>query len=69
MHGFALNVSTDLSYFQLMNPCGISGCVMTSLETEMAAPVAMNAVRERVVAHFGEVFDREMRTEVIAHVH
>jgi len=69
MHGFALNVSTDLSYFSLMNPCGISGCVMTSMETEMAAPVAMNAVRERIVAHFGDVFDREMRTEAIAHVH
>jgi len=69
MHGFALNVSTDLSYFSLMNPCGISGCVMTSLETELAAPVAMNAVRERVIAHFGQVFDREMRAEAIAHVH
>jgi lipoyl(octanoyl) transferase len=69
MHGFALNVSTDLSYFSLMNPCGISGCVMTSMETELAAPVAMNAVRERVIAHFGDVFDREMRAEAIVHVH
>ena len=69
MHGFALNVSTDLSYFSLMNPCGISGCVMTSLETELAGPVAMAAVRERVIAHFGDVFVREMREEAIAHVH
>ncbi|HKW14018.1 MAG TPA: lipoyl(octanoyl) transferase LipB [Candidatus Krumholzibacteria bacterium] len=68
MHGFALNVSTDLSYFSLMNPCGISGCVMTSLETELAGPVSVAAVRERVVAHFGDVFDREMRAEAIAHV-
>jgi lipoyl(octanoyl) transferase len=68
-HGFALNVSTDLSYFSLMNPCGISGCVMTSLETELAAPVAMAAVRDRVIARFGDVFEREMREEAIAHVH
>jgi lipoate-protein ligase B len=69
MHGFALNVSTDLSYFSLMNPCGISGCVMTSLETELAGTVATAAVRERVVAHFGNVFEREMREEAITHVH
>jgi lipoyl(octanoyl) transferase len=69
MHGFALNVSTDLSYFSLMNPCGISGCVMTSMETELAAPVAMNAVRDAVIAHFGDVFGREMHAEAIAHVH
>jgi lipoate-protein ligase B len=68
-HGFALNVATDLSYFSLMNPCGISGCAMTSLETELAAPVTMAAVRERVIAHFGDVFGREMREESIIHVH
>jgi lipoyl(octanoyl) transferase len=68
-HGFALNVSTDLSYFTLMNPCGIRGCAMTSLETETVAPVSMEAVRGRVVAHFGEVFGREMREESIANVH
>lgn len=68
-HGFALNVSTDLSYFSLMNPCGISGCVMTSMETELASTVAMAAVRERVVTHFGTVFEREMHEEAITHVH
>jgi lipoyl(octanoyl) transferase len=69
MHGFALNIATDLSYFSLMNPCGISGCAMTSLETELAAPVSMAAVRDRVSAHFGDVFEREMREETIARVH
>jgi lipoyl(octanoyl) transferase len=68
-HGFALNVSTDLSYFSLMNPCGIAGCAMTSLEMEATAPVSMAAVRARVVHHFGEVFRRQMREESIAHVH
>jgi lipoyl(octanoyl) transferase len=68
-HGFALNVSTELSYFSLINPCGIRGCAMTSVEMETAGPVSMGAVRERVAAHFGAVFHREMREESIAHVH
>ncbi|HET6350368.1 MAG TPA: lipoyl(octanoyl) transferase LipB [Candidatus Krumholzibacteria bacterium] len=68
-HGFALNVATDLSYFSLMNPCGIQGCVMTSMTNELGAPVALEAVRARVVAHFGEVFERDMREEMAAHVH
>jgi lipoate-protein ligase B len=59
-HGFALNVSTDLSYFSLMNPCGIAGCTMTSLEQECAGPVSMAAVRERVTVHFARVFARDM---------
>ena len=69
MHGFALNVATDLSYFSLMNPCGISGCTMTSMEKELSAIVAMAAVRERVIHHFGRVFERDMREEVVSHVH
>ena len=62
-HGFALNVSTDLSYFGLMNPCGIEGCTMTSLSLESATPVAMAAVRERATTHFGRIFAREMHEE------
>ncbi len=68
-HGFALNVNTDLSFFSLMNPCGIAGCTMTSLEREMLSPISMTAVRERVTHHFGKVFGREMHEESVAHVH
>jgi lipoyl(octanoyl) transferase len=68
-HGFALNVSTDLSYFSLMNPCGIAGCAMTSLELESASSVSLAAVRERVADHFGGVFGRRIQEESIAHVH
>ncbi len=63
-HGFALNVSTDLSYFNFMNPCGIQGCTMTSLALECATAVPMAAVRERATAHFGRIFAREMHEEV-----
>jgi lipoyl(octanoyl) transferase len=69
MHGFALNVSTDLSFFSLMNPCGIMGCTMTSMEKELGTAVAMAAVRDRVIAHFGRVFERDMREEAISHFH
>jgi lipoate-protein ligase B len=58
-----LNVATDLSYFNLMNPCGIEGCTMTSLALECAAPVPMAAVRERATTHFGRIFAREMHEE------
>jgi len=56
-HGFALNVSTDLSYFDLIVPCGIAGVTMTSIERETAAPASLALVAERVVASFGQVFD------------
>ena len=70
-HGFALNVTTDLSYFDLMVPCGIPDVVMTSVEREQldAADATCNApspslfadVRSATVRAFGEVFDRPTR--------
>jgi len=57
-HGFALNVTTDLSYFQYIVPCGLVKPV-----TSMAALGVMARREEvigRLVDHFGQVFDREM---------
>ena len=59
-HGFALNVSTDLSYFSLIVPCGIAGCTMTSIERELGSPVEMPAVKEIVAQSFADVFGREI---------
>jgi lipoyl(octanoyl) transferase len=57
-HGFALNVDTDLSYFSLIHPCGITGCEMTSMTRELGETVDMASVKERFVEHFSAVFDR-----------
>jgi lipoate-protein ligase B len=57
-HGFALNVTTDLSYFDLIIPCGIDGVVMTSIGRELGlTEISMQDVRDRVTAKFAESFD------------
>ena len=57
-HGFALNVTTDLSYFELIVPCGIDGVVMTSIARELGLEdISMQDVRDRVTAKFAESFD------------
>lgn len=57
-HGFALNVTTDLSYFDLIVPCGIDGVVMTSIARELGLEsVDAQDVRDRVTAKFAEAFD------------
>jgi lipoyl(octanoyl) transferase len=64
-HGFALNVTTDLSYFDLMVPCGIANVEMTSVAKELrrAAPDSglSRAAQSAVVQHFGDVFSRTPR--------
>jgi len=45
LHGIALNVSTDLSYDRLINPCGLKGCGLTSLSREAGRAVTMNQVK------------------------
>jgi len=59
-HGFAYNVSIDLSGFDLIVPCGISGKGVTSLERALGRRVKLEEVRDRLVAHFAELFSFEM---------
>ncbi len=58
-HGFALNVNTDLSYFDLIVPCGLATRRATSLAVLLGGRVEMAKVNASVVKHFGEVFFRE----------
>jgi lipoyl(octanoyl) transferase len=58
MHGFALNVSTELSRFTAINPCGLEANVMGSLASVTGRPVDMDAVKERTAVAFGEIFGR-----------
>jgi len=57
-HGIAFNVSTDLSRFDLIVPCGIADKGVTSLERELGRPVDMDEVEARYSARFAEVFER-----------
>jgi lipoyl(octanoyl) transferase len=47
-HGFALNVSPDLAFFDTIVPCGISGCAVTSLERERGEPIGWGDVESAV---------------------
>lgn len=59
-HGFALNINTDLSYFEGIIPCGIRDKGVTSLAQLLGAPVDERLAAKRLIQHFGEVFGYEM---------
>ncbi len=58
MHGFALNVSTDLSRFAAINPCGLDAAVMASVSGELQRAVGMDAMKRAVREAFAQVFGR-----------
>ncbi|NLJ81818.1 MAG: lipoyl(octanoyl) transferase LipB [Bacteroidales bacterium] len=58
MHGFALNVNTDLNYFHYINPCGFVDKGVTSIEKELNRKVDMNEVKEVYKKSFTEIFKR-----------
>ena len=59
-HGFALNVSADLSYFDRIVPCGMPGIQVTSMSRELRRPVSVGEVLPVVVEKFGETFGQRM---------
>jgi lipoyl(octanoyl) transferase len=59
-HGWALNVNTNLEYFRLITPCGLHGTGVTSIERLLGHPVPLEEVREKLIANFGEIFQREL---------
>jgi lipoyl(octanoyl) transferase len=59
-HGFALNVCTDLSPFDLIVPCGIRGRGVTSLERLVGQPVSVDEATTGLAGHFADVFERRI---------
>lgn len=61
MHGFALNVNTDLSYFNFIIPCGIQNKQVTSIEKELGERVDFEDAKQRVKRNFSIVFDADLK--------
>ncbi|HEU4469593.1 MAG TPA: lipoyl(octanoyl) transferase LipB, partial [Flavisolibacter sp.] len=60
MHGFALNVNTDLGYFNHIIPCGIQNKKVTSIKEELGGTVDINEVKEKLRKNFAAVFGADI---------
>ena len=56
MHGFALNINTDLDYFKHINPCGFVDKGVTSLEKELGIKQNLEIVKNQVLSHFRQIY-------------
>lgn len=67
MHGFALNVNTNLGYFDNMIPCGIKDKAVTSLNVELGkVEISMEEVKAKLTKHFLELFEAEVKEKTEA---
>jgi len=61
MHGFALNVNTNLGYFDHIIPCGIQDKAVTSMEVELGLTLDVKEVKAKILRHFGDVFEASVQ--------
>lgn len=61
MHGFSLNINPDLNHYSLIVPCGISDKGVTSLSKLLDKPINQREVRQKLIHHYGEVFNLNTR--------
>ena len=55
-HGLAINVNTDLTYFDNIISCGIEGVKMTSMDKELGKKIRMNDIKKSLITHFNQIF-------------
>lgn len=60
MHGFAFNINSDLSYFDLINPCGFTDKKATSMQAELKRSFDMEEVKDKVLKHLTTLFGMEV---------
>ena len=57
MHGLAVNINTDLSYFDNIISCGIEGVKMTTIDKELGKKIAMNDIKKQLISNFNKIFN------------
>lgn len=56
MHGFALNVNTDMRYYNYINPCGFASSAVTSIQQELGKEISMDEVKKIVIEKFNKIY-------------
>jgi lipoyl(octanoyl) transferase len=56
MHGFALNVNTDMRYYNYINPCGFASSAVTSIQQELGKEISMDEVKGLVMEKFNKLY-------------